>query len=470
MRRLFLGLLILGLFTCNAYADVFTVDSLVSADDVTLGWLNGFKNTVIGAINSFPGENLQNGTVSADALMDNANPEVRWGEAFTEFVYTGLLPPTSANLTSITTTGTAYIIDDTSHRMVRVAKDATSNVYTASQDTYVDLSVAGTYTYQEVALGAAEPSTTTNSIRLAKVVTSGTAITSVTDKRVLGVQLETDEDFYKSGLGLLYHSTTAFSVDTGVVYNGATRIAKTTATNIGLNTAGDYVTGASENAASKAIYVYVNPTGVFKLDDTAPDYHDTDGNTAGVKNYYKSGTTYYKLIGIVSTDASSQVNQTNLTSVELGGKVVQVLNKQTHSPIDCTSTVIPVDNSIPLISEGTEILSLTHIPTDTKNKVKIEAHTTGTVDGAQSLVMALFKKGQTTALAAQAAANGSAGIEYYTNCDLVFFLTEDAAVNTYSIRVGPSGGSNGYVNAYPGPVQKIGGAEISSITITEYTP
>lgn len=76
-------------------------------------------------------------------------------------------------MTAITTAGVAYVTG------VRVFKSATSKTYTASKDTYVDLNSAGTYTYVAVANGAGAPAITADSLRLAKVVTSGTAVTSV---------------------------------------------------------------------------------------------------------------------------------------------------------------------------------------------------------------------------------------------------------------------------------------------------
>lgn len=95
-------------------------------------------------------------------------------DMFGDYVVSGLLSPTSANLTSTLSAGSAYVIG------VRVTKTATAKTYTASKDTYVDLSNAGVLTYAEVANGAAAPAVTSNSLRLQKVVTNGTAVTSVT--------------------------------------------------------------------------------------------------------------------------------------------------------------------------------------------------------------------------------------------------------------------------------------------------
>jgi len=58
-----------------------------------------------------------------------------------------------------------------------------NKTYTASKDTYVDVTAASgggvTVTYSEVTNGAAAPSLAANNIRVAKVVTNGSAITSV---------------------------------------------------------------------------------------------------------------------------------------------------------------------------------------------------------------------------------------------------------------------------------------------------
>jgi len=64
---------------------------------------------------------------------------------------------------------------------LRYTKTAVANkTYTASKDTYVDINAAGTITYVEVANGATTGMTlTAGSVRVAKVVTSGAAITSV---------------------------------------------------------------------------------------------------------------------------------------------------------------------------------------------------------------------------------------------------------------------------------------------------
>ncbi|MEO2054681.1 MAG: hypothetical protein ABGX83_05220 [Nitrospira sp.] len=87
-------------------------------------------------------------------------------------VISGMTAPTDAGLTHTIALGVASVDG------YRIALAATGHTYTASRDTYVDLSIIGVLTFVEVANLAAEPATTADSVRFLKVVTDGTAITA----------------------------------------------------------------------------------------------------------------------------------------------------------------------------------------------------------------------------------------------------------------------------------------------------
>lgn len=89
-------------------------------------------------------------------------------------IVSGLVPATSADLTSDISEGVAYISG------IRVEVDTTPNTYTLETDTYIDLSSAGAYTFVEVPNGNAAPAVTTGNMRIYKVITDDTAITTVT--------------------------------------------------------------------------------------------------------------------------------------------------------------------------------------------------------------------------------------------------------------------------------------------------
>lgn len=116
-------------------------------------------------------------------LLKQATGPAVFADLFGDYVVSGLTTPTSASLSSTTVAGVAYV------NGARLIVSAAARTYTASKDTYVDLTSVGTFTYTEVANAAAAPAQAANTVRLAKVVTSATAVTGVTDLRTTAMTL-----------------------------------------------------------------------------------------------------------------------------------------------------------------------------------------------------------------------------------------------------------------------------------------
>lgn len=92
-----------------------------------------------------------------------------------DFVVSGLTAPTSASLSTTIALGTVYF----KGLLYSIASDG-GHAYTASKDTYVDLDPeTGAFTYTPVNNGAAAPALTTRTIRIAKVVSGASTISSV---------------------------------------------------------------------------------------------------------------------------------------------------------------------------------------------------------------------------------------------------------------------------------------------------
>lgn len=176
MKRFILICIIVLALCTSSYAQISTI-SIVTADDVTIDTLESNRVTLTDAINSSDGGLLQDESVTSAKLTDNANPENRWDEAFSDFVYTGLLPSTSSSLTTTTSAGTAYV------HGTRVVKDSTSHLYTADRYTYVDLSNTGVFTYSIITTGGSVPAVALNSIRLCYVSTDATTVSLISDER-----------------------------------------------------------------------------------------------------------------------------------------------------------------------------------------------------------------------------------------------------------------------------------------------
>ena len=143
------------------------------------------RDTILQSSNSDAAINLSAGThtVFLTFSADMANKRFVAADTFIDHVASGFVFPASSGTLALTIpTGVAYVVGK------RVVKGAQAHTYTASKDTYVDLNHVGTLTYAEVANGAGAPALTANSIRLGKVVSGGSTISSTvqTGKDSLG--------------------------------------------------------------------------------------------------------------------------------------------------------------------------------------------------------------------------------------------------------------------------------------------
>ena len=184
-RTIAIALILLGVCITAHAAQVdkaytFDTGQTISSANVNKNF-DDIYNEFNGSVEGGASGNIAADTLTEREMSDEINPRVRWDEGFRDFVYSGLLATTtSGTLTTTTTSGTTYV------EGYRVNKaSGTNRTYTASKDTYVDLSTGGTFTYSEVARAAAAPSTAANSIRLFAATSNASEIEAVTDLRVL---------------------------------------------------------------------------------------------------------------------------------------------------------------------------------------------------------------------------------------------------------------------------------------------
>ena len=109
-----------------------------------------------------------------DGTITEAKTNTKPSEFLSDFIASGGVVAQSAGLVG-TFSNIVYYIGGVRY----TATSVPNKTYTASKDTYVDINSSGTPTYTEVANNAASPALTAGYIRVAKVVTNGSAITSV---------------------------------------------------------------------------------------------------------------------------------------------------------------------------------------------------------------------------------------------------------------------------------------------------
>jgi len=308
MKRIILVLMMMG-FALNAHAGLISIQTLSDDSQVSYTYLNTSFNTIKNEFNGgIDSDNIEDASIGIADMATAASPAQREGDHFNAYTKSGQQPVTDTDLTSDITAGVSYVKSDAG-LLYRVATDATSKTYTASKDTWVYIDINGAFQYEEQALGAAQPTTPSNSLLLAKAVTDATKIASVVDWRVLSISLGTSDDFYSRGFRLLWDlAIDRLSVDSGVCYVGTTRIAKTSTTGLTISTAGDYISGSSDRTTEDFIFVYVDNEGNIKMDIIPPNRHDTAGNTVGILYYYYDGTEYWRVIGEFYLNATGSGN------------------------------------------------------------------------------------------------------------------------------------------------------------------
>lgn len=126
------------------------------------------------AIQSFDGSQIAAGTIVGSALNSTVNPITRDALLFRNFVSSGCIWSTVSGLQGTMSSGVLFI----NGNMVTV-NGVVAQTFTASQDTYIDIDYNGNVYYQGVSNNASSPAITANSVRVAIVVTSGSAISSI---------------------------------------------------------------------------------------------------------------------------------------------------------------------------------------------------------------------------------------------------------------------------------------------------
>jgi len=152
-----------SLTTTGAHSITLSSTGLTSITLPTSGTLS----TVAGT------ETLSNKTFTQLYTADNTAKMLQPDDFISDTIVYGLIPPVSGTLSSTHPDGVGYVAG------VRVIIDPKPKTYTASRDTYVDVTPTGSYVYTAVTLGAAAPAITSPNMRICKVVTDGTTVSSV---------------------------------------------------------------------------------------------------------------------------------------------------------------------------------------------------------------------------------------------------------------------------------------------------
>lgn len=168
----------------------------------------------------------------------------------------------------------------------------------------------------------------------------------------------------------------------------------------------------------------------------------------------------------MSTTISGDTGIDKFEGTTIAGHVIQVANYTTGAMATGTA-LIPMDNTIPQITEGTQFMSLSFTPKKDTSKLKITVVAQSAVPTTSGWgTTALFRNSVSNAIGAVPAyyhAAGGIGV----NISFVCFIDAlSASLSTFTVRIGHS---NAQTLTFNGTVSTayMGGSLTSSITIEE---
>ena len=188
-----------------------------------------------------------------------------------------------------------------------------------------------------------------------------------------------------------------------------------------------------------------------------------DAAFGGANKVLAEGQTCY----LESTNVVQYYDGAAWATVGETSKVVQMVNTQTGA-VATGTTIMPMDDTIPQITEGDQYMTLAITPVSASNRLIIEVRAMFSVSVIEWGSVALFVGSTANALAAVTTVNGGAG--YGDVLDLTHKVTAGVTSElTFKVRIGPGTASTITFNG-SGGTRQFGGVAASSITITEYTP
>jgi hypothetical protein len=167
----------------------------------------------------------------------------------------------------------------------------------------------------------------------------------------------------------------------------------------------------------------------------------------------------------VADGAGAAVFGTLVNGSLAAGMIVQAKYATPYTTYAAVGT-IPFDNTIPQITEGTALTSVSITPKSATNKLIIFANAMIGSASAEGVTLALFQDATANALAAAAAAfDGANNIEVD---NIILFHIMDAgttSATTFAIRGGDDGGG-GFVNGNASS-RKFGGVSSANLIVVE---
>ena len=146
------------------------------------------------------------------------------------------------------------------------------------------------------------------------------------------------------------------------------------------------------------------------------------------------------------------------------GGIIQTVAATPYTATDALA-VIPADDTIPQITEGTQILTLTITPRSSLSKIRLTFSGFGSINSTAHLSAALFRVGLSDAL--QTTGATIAGVSYHAVLALDWMDNPGVITAvTYTVRAGPASGT-AHMNGGSGIGRYFGGSAACTLVAQE---
>lgn len=154
-----------------------------------------------------------------------------------------------------------------------------------------------------------------------------------------------------------------------------------------------------------------------------------------------------------------------LTTQKVSGDTVQRLNTQVGT-YSTSTALIPRDNTVPQITEGTQLMSLAVTPTLATNNLSVEATVMAAANGANNVICALYRSDSASAIATVMSTQG--GSDWAQTIPIKWTgVANSTASLTFSVRCGLNSSGTMSFNGVPSTGALFGGTAASTLQISE---